>query len=455
MEKNALFAALEDQFALRRQSAKVVIVGLGATGYSVARFLHRLEIDFAVIDSRTKPPLIDRLMTDIPDVPVFTGGFDQAAMNVATHLIVSPGIALNEEALVNAAPVGVRIISDIDLFNCAIHQPLVAITGSNGKSTVTTMLGLMGNASGVNTAIGGNLGVPALELLERYADLYVLELSSFQLERSSSLNANVATVLNVSTDHQDRHPGIAEYAAEKKRIFAGDGIMVLNADDALVMAMREAGRKILTFSIYGKADFWLDDATGKLMYDDQQLMDRRDLPLVGKHNVANALAALALGMAAGFDLQSMCRTLQTFTGLDHRMQKIADFRGVEWINDSKATNIGACIAALQGMEQSVILIAGGDAKGADMREMVQAVKAKAKAVVLMGRDARLIEEALAGTVPVYHVASMKEAVNIAAKISEKGDSVLLSPACASQDQYQNYMERGEKFSAAVRELQAC
>lgn len=452
MDSAVLFSTLEQRFALDRQQSKVLIIGLGATGFSVAEFLHDLGIRFAVVDSRDKPPLIDRLAEAMPDVPVFTGGFDQAALDVATHLVVSPGVSLQEDAIHRAVALGVSIISDIDLFACVADKPVVAITGSNGKSTVTTMLGAMGNAAGVKTAIGGNLGTPALDLLRQDADLYVLELSSFQLERTSQLNAKTATVLNVSPDHLDRHRNIADYAAEKQRIFRGDGVMVLNADDPVVLAMRDSGRHCLTFSVNRKADFWLDDVNGHLMRDETPLLQRSELLLEGKHNVANALAALALGTAAGLNQAAMCRALKSFKGLDHRMQKVAESKGVSWVNDSKATNIGACIAALHGYERKVLLLAGGDAKGADMKELVPAVTEKAKAVILMGKDAGMIETALTGCVPIYSAANMKEAVRIAASLAEPGDTVLLSPACASLDQYKNYCERGNKFAAAVREL---
>lgn len=454
MDAAKLLKILDEKFALKQSDAKVLIIGLGSTGFSVAKFLRELEINFAIVDSRDKPPMIDRLAEDMPDVPVFTGGFDQAALDVATHLVVSPGVSLHEKSIHKATTAGVRIISDIDLFVSATDKPVLAITGSNGKSTVTTMMGAMAKRANLNAAIGGNLGTPALDLLEQEADLYVLELSSFQLERTNWLNAKAATVLNVSADHLDRHVDMAAYAAEKKRIFQGDGVLVLNADDPVVMAMRDSNRECLNFSVNARADFWFDQASGNLMQGERVLMARNDLPLEGKHNVANALAALAMGAAIGLDVSAMCDALKVFRGLDHRMQKVAEIAGVSWINDSKATNIGACIAALQGYDDKVVLIMGGDAKGADMTELTPVVKEKAKAVVLMGKDAALIEQALAGCVPTHFAENMKTAVRIAAGLAEAGDSVLLSPACASLDQYKNYIERGDKFAAAVRALAA-
>ncbi|MDP3839329.1 MAG: UDP-N-acetylmuramoyl-L-alanine--D-glutamate ligase, partial [Methylococcales bacterium] len=303
---------------------------------------------------------------------------------------------------------------------------------------------------------GGNLGTPALDLLAKNVEMYVLELSSFQLERTSVLNAAAATVLNVSADHLDRHADIAEYAQEKQHVYLGDGVMVINADDALVTAMQDAERETLSFSIKDKADFYLayQGDTEYLMYRQSPLMPLAELPLEGRHNASNALAALALGVAVGLDMTAMCSALKVFKGLEHRMQRVAHKHGITWVNDSKATNIGACVAALEGYERKVILIAGGDAKGADMTELTPVVKDKAKSVVLMGKDANLIEQALAGCVPVHRVENMVQAVQIAASLACDGDSVLLSPACASLDQYKNYQDRGNQFAQAVLALVA-
>ena len=283
------------------------------------------------------------------------------------------------------------------------------------------------------------------------ADLYVLELSSFQLERTSVLNAAAATVLNISADHLDRHETIARYAYEKETIFKGTGVMVINIDDPLVNDMRVSDRETLTFSIKTKADFYIDvqDNEEYLMQANIRLMPLAELPLEGRHNAANALAALALGKAVGLDPLAMCGALKVFKGLEHRMQRVAEIKGVTWVNDSKATNIGACVAALEGYQRKVILIAGGDAKGADMNELSPVVKEKAKSIVLIGKDAGLIKQALNDCVPVYEAKSMVQAVKICAGLAESGDSVLLSPACASLDQYKNYQDRGNQFAKAV------
>jgi len=455
MEKQNIITNLNKHFGLDPASSKILVVGLGSTGMSVAQYLMQLDFKFAIIDSRAKPPLMDEFMEQMPDTPIFTGGFDDHAFKVATHLVVSPGLSLHEKVIIKAVANGSKIVSDIDLFACSVTEPIVAITGSNGKSTVTTMVGDMAKVAGRRVSVGGNLGVPALDLLDQKADLYVLELSSFQLERTSMLNAAAATVLNVTADHLDRHADMAQYAREKQQVFRGNGVMVINLDDPTVVAMKESDRETLTFSIKTAADYHLKSIDGNeyLMRDDLALMPLQALPLEGRHNAANALAALALGTAIGLDDDSMCRALKKFKGLEHRMQRVAEIRGVNWINDSKATNIGACVAALDGYERKVILIAGGDAKGADMNELTPTIIEKAKSVVLMGKDGALIMQALENcNVPLYLASNINEAVQIAARLAVSGDSVLLSPACASTDQFKNYQDRGNKFTKAVLAL---
>lgn len=455
MNKQAVLESLNKQFSLN-ESSKVLIVGLGATGFSVAKYLQQLDIKIAVVDSRDKPPLNDALLQDYPDIPVFTGGFDKAAFDVATHLVVSPGVSLQEETIRKSIFSGMTLVSDIDLFACSTMKPIVAITGSNGKSTVTTMLGLMAEAAGIKTAIGGNLGVPALDLLDEKIELYVLELSSFQLERTNCLDAKVATVLNISADHLDRYVDVNNYAKEKQRVFSENSVMVLNEDDALVKAMEVEGSEVLTFTVKGKSGFHIETQNNEdwLMNAEQALIKKSELPLEGLHNTANALAALALGSAISLDPEAMCGALREFKGLNHRMQKVAQIKGVTWVNDSKATNVGACVAALKGYQDKVLLIAGGDAKGADMDELIPIINEKARCVILMGKDADKIEKALNNGVPSYRAKTVKEAVEIAAKLALEGESVLLSPACASLDQYKNYQERGDKFTAAVMSLAA-
>ncbi len=452
---NIVLRQLEQSFGLNPERSSVFVVGLGATGLSIVRFLSHYYFKFTLIDSRTQPPMLERLLGEFPAVKLITGDFKSIDFSEATHLIVSPGIALDQPEIKAACLNGTVLVSDIDLFALSTNAPIIAITGSNGKSTVTTMLGKMGQAADKKTVIGGNLGTAALDLLIENAELYVLELSSFQLERTHVLNATVATVLNISADHLDRHKTPEIYSLEKEKVFRGNGRMVLNADDPEVVNMAIQGRKPLWFSLCKPLGFHLasKENCDYLVYNNNYLMPCNDLPLEGKHNKANALAALALGYEVGLDLNKMCLALKKFKGLEHRMQTVVKIKGVHWVNDSKATNIGSCIAALNGYDDKVILLAGGDAKGADMNELQLSVRKNVKHIILMGQDAKLIEQALNNCVPLYHADSMQAAVLFAAKIARVGDTVLLSPACASMDQYKNYQQRGDCFVAAVMALE--
>ena len=448
------FDHVKQHFNLEPETSKVLVVGLGVTGLSVIRFLSKQGFNCAVADNREKPLMKEALLTEFPKINLQCGDFSQLDFSIFSHFIVSPGLALTMPAIQQAINQGVNLISDIDFFCCATQKPVIAITGSNGKSTVTTMLGEMAQAAGKKVAIGGNLGFSALDLLNDEIELYVLELSSFQLERVSVLNAVAATVLNISPDHLDRHTSLQAYADEKCKVFSGNGVMVLNVDDAMVMAMQNPYRQATLFSIKQTTGFHIGIKKGEeyLVDGDDYLISCADLVLEGRHNLANALAAFALGKVVGLDLPAMCSGLKKFTGLAHRMQKVTEIKGVTWVNDSKATNIGACIAALEGYSQKVILIAGGDAKGADMTELQTVAEEKTKAVIVMGKDATLITQALNGFVEIYQASSMAEAVNCAVGLSDSGDTVLLSPACASIDQYKNYQQRGELFAEAVLSL---
>jgi UDP-N-acetylmuramoylalanine--D-glutamate ligase len=451
LDKSIIIKRLKANLGLDAATSTIVVVGLGVTGISIARYLTGLGYEFAIADSRKQPSGLAQLNEAVGDMTVYAGAFDEKLFSAASHLIVSPGVSLTEQAIAVAVNKGTTIIGDIDLFACSTDTPIVAITGSNGKSTVTTLLGEMAKEAGKRVGVGGNLGVAALDLLDESTDLYVLELSSFQLERTSQLNAAAATVLNVTADHLDRHVDMADYAAQKQRVFSGDGVMIINADDPVVIDMLELGRRAVTFSIQTIADFYIDkiNSVEYLKCGEKSLIPLSELPLEGRHNAANALAALALGGAVGLDEQAMCKALKAFKGLPHRMQRVAEIIGVTWVNDSKATNIGACIAALQGYQHKVILIAGGDAKGADMRDLLPTISEKTKAVLLIGKDAGMIEQAINGCVPVHNCLTMKQAVDVAASIATVGDTVLLSPACASLDQYKNYQDRGDQFAEIV------
>ncbi|MBS1212108.1 MAG: UDP-N-acetylmuramoylalanine--D-glutamate ligase [Proteobacteria bacterium] len=440
------------------QSSRVLVVGLGKTGVSVARFLDRHGIRLAVADSRENPPGLNELHELLPDVAVFLGRFDPAAFAAATHLVVSPGISLDTPAVQMAARSGVPVFGDVDLFACMATAPVVAITGANGKSTVTTLVGLMAEAAGRRVKVGGNLGVPMLDLLDDEAELYVLEISSFQTERASLLEPTVATVLNISPDHMDRYADLHAYAEAKRRVFKGNGVMVLNADDPVVAAMAERDRTCRWFGLdeeRGQAlDFTVREIEGAewLVCRGKPLMPAAEVLIKGRHNLANALAALALGDAVGLPKDAMAEALRRFPGLEHRMESVEQVGGVAWINDSKATNVGACIAALEGLNTQVVLIAGGDGKGADFSPLAEVAAKKVRAAVLMGRDAPLLDAILSAVVKTVRVENMKQAVAAARELARPGDAVLLAPACASLDQYKDYQERGRVFAEAVREL---
>lgn len=446
---------LQARLGLDSKHSKILIVGLGKTGYSIAQFLFAHHFTFAIVDSREQPPYYQHLLEEMPDTPLFLGGFSESTFALASHLLVSPGVSLAEPVIARAINNGAQIVGDIDLFVCAVDAPIVAITGSNGKSTVTTMLGNMASKAKITVAVGGNLGMPALTLIDASMTLYIIELSSFQLERTHLLNADVATVLNISPDHIDRHGNLQTYAYEKSKVYFGDGVKVINADDERVNNMRSATRKELSFGIDNIADFHLmEQAEMFLAHKGKALLAVSQMQVQGRHNIANALAALALGWAAGIPEAVMCVALTEFKGLAHRMQKIAEINGVLWVNDSKATNTSACIAALMSFTRKVILIAGGDSKQVDMQELGAIIQAKVKAAVLIGKDANLIASAIDGAVPAHIVATLNEAVKIAEKLAETGETVLLSPACTSLDQFKNYQERGDQFIQAVQGLQS-
>jgi UDP-N-acetylmuramoylalanine--D-glutamate ligase len=433
-----------------------LIIGLGKTGLSCARFLASQGVPLAVTDTRIRPPALGELRENLPDVGVFVGGFDEAVFSAAEQLVVSPGVSLEEPLIRAARGRGIPVLGDIELFARAARSPVVAITGTNGKSTVTGLLGEMARQAGRRVAVGGNFGTPALDLLmdqRPEPDVYVLELSSFQLETTASLRAAAAVVLNVTPDHLDRHSDLQHYAAVKARVYRGARVKVVNLDDPLVVRMVSSGEAIgFTASLPEPGQFGIvrRGAEVWLAHGDDRLIAASDIMLVGLHNMVNALAALAVGRAVGLPMRAMLQALRRFPGLPHRCQWVASWEGVEWYNDSKGTNVGATLAAMQGMPARVVLIAGGDGKGQDFSALRETVARKARGVVLIGRDAALIQAALGGVVPAAYARNMREAVNEAAAMARPGDSVLLSPACASFDMYRNYEERGRAFISAVR-----
>ncbi|WP_126453508.1 UDP-N-acetylmuramoyl-L-alanine--D-glutamate ligase [Sulfuriflexus mobilis] len=439
---------------MNKQAQQTLVVGLGKTGLSCARHLAARGVPFVITDSRMQPPGLQQLRDEMPELTVHVGGFLDSDFAEAEQIILSPGISRHGRHVQAAEQHGAEVLGDIELFAREAKAPVVAITGTNGKSTVTTLLAEMARASGVQVQVGGNLGMPALELLhDDKTGLYVLELSSFQLETTYSLNAVAAVVLNVTADHMDRYDSVEAYARAKQGVYRGDGVMVINADDPMVEAMADTQRRVIRFSLSVPKDndFGLLEKAGEvyLSRGTQALLAVKDMKLVGRHNQANALAALALGSAIDLDLEAMLKVLRTFKGLAHRSEWVADIKGVRWYNDSKATNVGAATAALEGMPGTLVLIAGGDGKGADFSALREAVKGHVRCVVLLGRDAPLIELAIQGVVPVQYANDMHDAVQQAANCAQPGDSVLLSPACASFDMYNNFEERGADFIAAV------
>ncbi len=459
-------------------SEPTLVVGLGKTGLSCVRFLVANGVPVAVTDSRVNPPCLEEFQKEfgknVEQILCSVGGFENNLFEWAKHLIVSPGVAIDEPMIKAASERGVEIIGDVELFARVVTAPVVAITGSNGKSTVTMLVSEMAKCAGKNVLVGGNIGTPVLDLLSESApDLYVLELSSFQLETTASLDAIVSVVLNVSPDHMDRYRDLDHYASSKQRIYGvgsgvkdglqksdnggGHGVMIVNRDDATVMSMIKKERKCNSFGLdeptennFGRinyqGEFWL--ARGS-----ERLLPVSELCLAGEHNQANVLAALALGEQAGLSMIAMLEAIRNFTGLPHRTQWVANINDVAWYNDSKGTNVGATLSAIQGFSQPVVLIAGGQGKGADFSSMRETVASKARAVILLGEDASKIENALTGVVPITCVDDMKAAVNKAFSLAKSGDVVLLSPACASFDMYSGFEARGEAFVNAVNNLQ--
>lgn len=441
------------------QQTNCVIVGLGVTGLSCARFLVQQGMDVAVLDTRTNPPNLEILQQEHPEVVVRTGELSLEWLLKADQIILSPGVDARLSEIQAATKAGIELIGDIELFARHATAPIVAITGSNGKSTVTTLVSLMAQLAGKNAPTGGNLGKPALDLLrDKEADFYILELSSFQLETTHSLNAFAAVVLNLSNDHLDRYDSVSSYQKAKQKIYQGDGVMVLNRDDPLVMSMSQPGRQQIGFSIveHNATDFGLREIDNSLWLCEglHQLMAVSEMKLAGKHNIANALAALALGSVMGLPMFAMLAALREFKGLPHRCRFVRERRGVRWYNDSKATNIGASVAAIEGLTDNgkIVLIAGGQGKQQDFTLLKPVLNRAVSHLILLGEAAAEIA-AIAGELNVVFVTTMKEAVNTAAKLAQAGQQVLLSPACASLDMFKNYTDRGNQFEHSVWELQ--
>lgn len=439
-----------------------VVAGLGISGVSAVNFLYEQGYQVAVTDSRPTPPGHDQIPAA---VRTSFGKLDTELLLQAEEIILSPGLAPQLPEIQQAIAQGIAVVGDIQLLRRATEVPIIAITGSNAKSTVTTLVGMMAQDAGKKVAVGGNLGRPALDLLKDQPELIVLELSSFQLETTSNLNAEVAVVLNLSEDHLDRHGDMLGYHKAKHRIFQGVKKVVYNRDDSLsrplvpdVTPIQSFGLNAPDLNQYGvlrEADgtMWL--ARGL-----ERLIKTSDLYIQGMHNVANALACLALGEAVGLPLQSMLNTLKHFKGLEHRCEYVQTIANVRYYNDSKGTNVGATLAAIDGLGAAIAvkqgklaLILGGQGKGQDFKPLRTAIQKYVKAVILIGEDAALIEQAIQGSTTILHANSLKDAVDLAQQATQAEDVVLLSPACASFDMFKSYNDRGQQFVACVNALQ--
>jgi UDP-N-acetylmuramoylalanine--D-glutamate ligase len=447
----------------RYQGRRAVVLGLGMTGLSLARHLAKHGADVRVADTRSDPPNRERLAQLLPHVPLETGEFSGATFAGADLIAISPGIAQNHPAIRAAVDAGAELVGDIELFARALpaDQKVLAITGTNGKSTVVSLTGALTQAAGLSTIVAGNIGHPVLDALAPieagapWPNVFVLELSSYQLETTATLRPVAAAVLNVSANHMDRYAGIADYAAAKARIFAHANVQVLNRDDRIVRLMRLPGRTVQTFGagVPLSEEEWGVVARGDGMWlarGGELVIQASRLALVGRHNAQNALAALALASSVAKIGRTMLDALVAFRGLPHRMAPIADAGGVLYVDDSKGTTVAATQVALEGIGRPVVLIAGGDGKGQSFAPLRTSIERACRAVLLIGRDAPQIALALEGSaVRVETPGTLAKAVARAVELAQPGDAVLLSPACASLDQFRDYVERGLRFAELV------
>ena len=452
-----------------------LVLGLGETGLACARWCDRQGAQVRVLDSRREPPYLGELNRQVPRATFISGAmnetFDKALLDRVDLLVISPGLSAGLMAVLHARSRGIPVVGEIELFASALHSigvrrrsRVIAITGTNGKTTTTALTGHLCRASGRSTSIAGNISPAALDALMACQDegqlpeIWVLELSSFQLETLESLRADAATVLNITDDHLDRYIDLDDYATAKARVFIGDGVQVLNRQDTRVKGMAVAGRPLITFGLDAPGnedDFGLRENRREpwLVQGDRFLMPVRELPIAGLHNAANVMAALALCAGIGIDAVGLLPALREFRGLPHRVERIAEIGGVAYFDDSKGTNVGATVAALSGMGRQVVVILGGDGKGQDFSPLKEAVARHARAVVLIGRDGPLIGQAIAGADrPLLTAADLDQAVRLAAEHAQPGDAVLLSPACASFDMFRNYEHRAQVFADAVSRL---
>ena len=436
-----------------------VIVGLGKTGLSCFRYLSNQGLNVAITDSREEPPELLELKAEFESASVYLGQINEQVLLASDQIILSPGVSLDDKSIKLSIENNIPVFGDIELFCQKAQAPIIAVSGSNGKSTVTTIVAEMTRLAGLKTYVGGNIGIPALDLLsDSTPDLYVLELSSFQLETTYSLNAHASVVLNVSPDHMDRYSSLKDYANTKKRIYSGQGLMVLNKDEEYIHSIMDSKRDTIYFSLDAPEgeNFGLINHNNEvwLSQGNEKIINKNQLKIKGEHNISNALAAMALAGAVNVPTNIMADVLKNFTGLEHRCQLVREIDNVSWYNDSKATNVGACIASITGLCElgNIILIAGGDSKGADLSGLNPIVKKYIKRVFLFGIDANKLADVMGSDVDKEFVNNMNEAVKGASKIADPDDIVLLAPACSSLDMYKNYQQRGDAFISAIDAL---
>ena len=444
------------------QGRNVLVLGLGDTGLSSVRWLAARGARVRAADTRAAPPALGALRAQHPAVGVALGAFDAALLEGVDTVVASPGIALREPVLRAALGRGIEVVGDVEVFARELRRRgkgrVLGITGTNGKSTVTALAGAMGRAAGYRTIVAGNIGLPVLDAFDSPeavdADLYVIELSSYQLETTSSLELDAAAMLNLTQDHMDRYDSMVDYATAKQRIFRHAATRVVNRDDAWSRDMGEEAALSFGLGVPANDREWgLDASATHLRRGDGSLIALDEMAMKGLHNAANAMAAHALLSAIDAPAAPLAQALREFKGLPHRVELVAEANGVRFYDDSKGTNVGATVAALEGFRTPVVLIAGGDGKGQDFGPLAPAVKSRARAVVLIGRDAGAIAAALAATlVPLARAAGMEEAVQAAFALASPGDAVLLSPACASFDMFRNYGHRGDVFAEAARDI---
>ncbi len=443
---------------LAQEKYDVLIIGLGKTGYACAKYLSQKNIHFAVMDNRQTPPLLESMQQKLPECQVFVGKFDESIILNTKQIIISPGVSLLEPAIQKAMQNNIPVISDVELFCQHVSTPIIAVTGSNGKSTVVTLLAKVIESSGLKVGLGGNIGTPVLDLIaETEPDVYVLELSSFQLETTYSLNAKASVVLNVSEDHMDRYPDIQTYANTKAKIYNGDGLVILNRDDPLVKQTNVGQRKAITFgsSQPNKNHYGLKEINKRiaLMKGGQHLLYTDELKIQGQHNAINVLAILALSEVLELNNDKVIEAIKDFPGLAHRCEWVAKINNANWYNDSKGTNVGATLAAINGLtnQNNLILIAGGVGKDANFSPL-KTVANKIKLLIVFGQDGQLIADAFSGTIDIVKANDLKQCVQLAYESAASNDVVLFSPACASFDMFRNYEERGSVFVKFVNEL---